>query len=223
MAATDFDWQSSRNDIIQRAFRIVGGLSLGESLTAEQYLQGTIALNDMAKSWQSEKVFLWTIRELDLDFTGGNASYSTATDPPYIAIDRAYWVNGTNLDPLLVMSYRDYEDISDKATVGSPTVIAYDQRSTSYIYPVPSADTTIKIFAVTRAKDFDTTTATGDFTPKWSEALIFGLAHRLSFEYPIELGEFDRIKEMADVSFKKAKRTDHGRGERNFVTGAFGR
>lgn len=222
MAATDYDWQSSRNGLIERALRMVGALSLGEPLSADQYTQALIALNDMVKSWQTEHEFSWTFREQSVTITGGLASVAIPTDPPPILIDSAWWVNGTNWEPIEVVAFRDYESISNKAEVGEPSQLAFDYRSTLYVYPVPATNQTVKLFSVTRIQDFDTSTSTAGFPARWSEALVFNLAHLMSFEYPIELGEFDRIEKKAIETLAKAKKTDHGRGQRNFVRGAFG-
>jgi hypothetical protein len=221
MAATDYDFQSSRNEIIQRAFRIVGALPLGESLSAEQLSQGITALNDMVKSWQTKNIFLWTRRRQTISLTATTASYSVPTDPPFIAIDSAWFVNGSDLDPLEVISFRKYEDISNKTHPGEPVCVAYDQRSTVYVWPVPDANGTMNLFTVTTAKDWDTTTATGDFPAKWTEALVFNLAHRLSFEHTLELGEIENIRAMAATTFAEAKKADHGRGQNEFVRSAF--
>lgn len=221
MAATDYDFQSSRNEIIQRAFRIVGALPLGQSLSAEQHAQGVMALNDMVKSWQTKNVFLWTLRKQTISLTTGNASYTAPVDPPFIAIDSAWMVDGSDEDPVEVLSYRNYQQIPNKTHPGEPTCVAFDYRSTIYVWPVPIANGTLNLFTITKAKDWDTTTATGDFDVKWTEALVFGLAHRLSFEHTLELGEISNIKGMADESFALARKSDHGRGQREFVRSAF--
>jgi hypothetical protein len=97
MATTDFDWSSTRNDIMQRAFRIIGVLPLGDSLSGEQQLQAVQALNDMVKAWQTRHVFLWKVQQLTLSLTTGNATYALPTDPSVIGIEKA-WLRISNID-----------------------------------------------------------------------------------------------------------------------------
>jgi len=81
-------------------------------------------------------------------------------------------------------------------------------------------DYIIHFKAVTRIDDFATGTAI-DFPVRWIEALVFGVAYKLSFEYPVAAdlrmmlkGEFMEQKELA-------KRDNREIPDKSFIVGAF--
>lgn len=63
MALSDYDFNTTRNEIIERAYRIIGKLDPGDTLPGDMMVQAVIALNSLVKSWQSKHVFLWTLRD----------------------------------------------------------------------------------------------------------------------------------------------------------------
>ena len=53
------DFSVNRNEIIESAFRVLGVLGQGRSITAKETSDGAEALNMMIKSWQARDVGLW--------------------------------------------------------------------------------------------------------------------------------------------------------------------
>jgi len=223
MATTDYDFVHTRNQIIQRAFRIVGALSNGQNLTAEKLQQGIEALNSMVKSWQSETCFLWTLEPLTFTTTATDYTYVLDDDPQVIAIDGAWWVNGDYDDPIDRIAWRTYQDIDDKTKTGKPIYIAIDNKRapTAYIWPIPDATYTIKILAITKLQDFDSASGTGDFPVRFTQALEYGLADLLADEYGLPLGERQLLSQKAQKYFQLARRSDRDRQDYMVVRGAF--
>jgi hypothetical protein len=56
-----YDFNKTRNDIIESAWRKTGDLSRGDVLSAEQAAEGAAELNDMVKQWQGEGIKLWSV------------------------------------------------------------------------------------------------------------------------------------------------------------------
>lgn len=223
MATTDFDFQSSRNDILSRAFRICGDLPQGEVLQGDQLVQGNQILNDMVKSWQADHIFLWSIYLTSLTTVAGTEAYSLSTDPPVIAIDTAY-VTQNNVDiPLEVISIRQYQELGDKTTVtGLPRKIAVEwDRATAtylaYIWPSPDAVYTVPYQGIVRLKDFDTATSTGDFQPHWTNALVYGVAADLCDDLGLPMREREYLQGKAATYKTAAKRGDKPISDLNFV------
>lgn len=227
MAVADFNWQSTRNDIIERAFRICGALSLGEAMSSEQSDQGVQALNDMVKSWQSKHVYLWTEYSNTLTLSASTASYALDTDPYIIAIEKAF-IRVSNVDtPIEVCSYHKYLDVSQKTTEATnPSLIAtqWDRDTglfTAYVWPVPNATGTIFYSGITRLKDWDTATSNGDFQPHWTDALTYGLAANLADEIGLPIREREYLTAKADDLLKEAKKGDKAIEENDCVEGAY--
>lgn len=224
MALSDYDFNATRNEIIERAFRIIGKLSPGETLSGEMMTQAVIALNSLVKSWQSRHVFLWTLKDFTQTLTTNVASYSLASsDPPIYAIDRAYLRIDNNDTRIEVASWRQYWDIQDKTSKGDPTLVALNTQlaPTLYVWPVPQQTRTIYFTAIVRLKDFDTANGNPDFPSRYIDALTFGLAHSLSFEYGVPLSERKELERQYQSNFQDAKGGERERADFEFCDGAF--
>ena len=224
MALSDYNFNVTRTEIIERAYRIIGKLSMGEPLSAEMHLQGVLALNSMVKSWQSKHVFLWTLTQFTQTLTAGQASYSLASvEPPVYAIDRAYLRIDDVDRPMEVASWRQYVVISRKVTPGDPSVVALDtsMNPTMYVWPVPTQTRTMYYTGIVKLKDFDTSGGNPDFPVRYVDALTFGLAHALSFEYGLPISERREIERQYQGAFAEAKGGERERADYEFVDGAF--
>jgi hypothetical protein len=224
MAASDYDFNVTRNQIIERAYRIIGAISVGDPLSGEMLNQALIALNSMIKSWQSRNVFLWTLKEFSQTLTAGDASYPlSSTDPAVYAIDRAYLRIDNDDRAVQVASFRQYQDIYNKTDTGDPVMLALDGQisPTMYVWPVPTQTRTIYYTGIVKLKDFDTAGGNPDFPVRYIEAITYGLAHKLSSEYGIPLAERRELERQAQIEFQEAKSGERERAECDFVEGAF--
>ena len=223
MATSEYDFNVTRNEIIERAYRIIGKLSVGETLSGDMYSQAVIALNSMIKSWQSKHVFLWTIKEFTQTLTAGQASYSLATsDPSVYAIDRAYLkINNTD-SACEVASYRQYVDIPNKNAPGDPSVVALDGQinPTLYVWPIPTQTRTLYYTGIVKLKDFDSAAGNADFPVRYIEAITFGLAHKLSYEYGLPIQQSRELERQYQAEFGEAKSGERERAEYEFCSGA---
>jgi hypothetical protein len=223
MAASDYNFNVTRNEIIERAYRIIGKLSVGETMSAEMLSQALIAMNSMIKSWQSRNVFLWTIKEFSLALVPGTKTYVAPTDPPIYAIDQAY-IRLTNDDQRIqICSWRQYVDIWDKDSPGEPDVIALttDITPSIYVWPVPTSAGTIYYTGIVKLKDFDTAGGNPDFPVRYIEAITYGLAHKLSSEYGLPIAERRELERQFQQEFAEAKGGERERADFEFVDGAF--
>jgi hypothetical protein len=226
MAVTDYDFNSTRNEVIERAFRIIGALSLGETLSADQILQGVTALNHVVKSWQSDHIFLWTLKALTISpLVGGTATYALSTDPAVIAVDKAFLRQSNKDLPLEVISWRDYQELPNKTDSGDPTCVTIDNlpAPTLYTWPVVSSVTgkSLYLLCITKLKDWDLAAGSGDFPVKFVDALTYSLAANLADEYGLPLGERNQLERKAASFYDIAKRGDRDRSDYEFVSGAF--
>lgn len=208
MASTDYDWQSSRNKLITRAFRLIGGKSLGEQLNAEEINIGIEVLNDMVKSWQSERIFLWTLKAITQSLSASTTTYALAANPPVIGIERAFIRESGTDTPVTVLSWQDYWNIPNKADEGRPTHIALDNNKTPtlYVWLTPNATYTLYLLAVTTLEDWESSSGSEDFPPRWTDALVYGLAARLADEYKVP--ERAELWQRAELEFNKAAKGD---------------
>lgn len=69
------DFKLNRNEIVKRAFKKLGILAEGETLTAEQEEDGAEDLNLMFKAWQAQGLHLWTYKEAELFLEKNKSKY----------------------------------------------------------------------------------------------------------------------------------------------------
>jgi len=223
MATTDYDFNLTRTQILERAYRIVGAIGEGQPLSATQTEQGRIALNALIKQWQTKGIFLWTLVKKTQALLAADPDYVLGND--VIGIDRAwYQLSGDDI-PVQVISYRQYEyEIVDKADVGEPTMVAIDYHlstPTMYVWPVQSSSLTLEYLAIVRLQDMDTTTGTPDIPQQFLDALVYGAASNLADEYGTPMREREYIQSKADDLFQIAKASNKEYEELPMVMSAF--
>lgn len=164
----------------------------------------------MVKSWQNRGVFLWQEYVYTVNTVAGTSNYATPTAFPFLSIDKAYIRDDSNDIPLEIISFRKYQDVLDKSEQGFPSRLAHDNRSgLIYLHEVPDSIYALYALGIVKLKDWDTTGASGgDLPDRFLQALIFGLAYSLSFEYPVSAGDRRELKQFADQEFQTAKNMD---------------
>jgi len=67
------DFELTRNEIIELAYGKIGGLSDGDSLSAEQYSTASKWLNVIVKNWTAEDIYLWKVDWITQGLTASGA------------------------------------------------------------------------------------------------------------------------------------------------------
>jgi len=225
MAPTDFDYIQTRNEIIEGAFRVVGALEIGQTLTADMLDQGVKALQLLVKSWSNDHLFLWSLSQDSFATVASQEVYNSTLTQAIIGLDKA-WVTESNDDlPLEVVSYSQYLDFYDKETnTGRPQVIAFKPTPAPsfYVWPSPDAIYTVKVLTIVPLQDFDSAASTGDVHSRFQRALKYGLAEDLFDEYPGPMNERQFVQMKAAELFRKARISDMPRETTDEVEGMYG-
>jgi hypothetical protein len=127
MATTDYDFVSTRADIIKAAYYKLGVVPFGQTPNADQIAFAASTLNRMVKDWQNARIFLWSIREfkITLDSTNKITRYNIGSEANVIGIDQAFLRTNNQDDPLKIIPFRDYVQFEDKLTVGTTDCVAF--------------------------------------------------------------------------------------------------
>jgi len=223
MTATDYDFVQTRTEIINRAFRIIGAVAVGQQPTSNESAQAVQALNDLVKAWQNEEhIYLWSLTLKTQTLSAGTYSYALPTDPPFIWVDRAYLSQSGSDSMLEQITWQEYQEIYDKDSSGTPYSFAVNgQDSKIYLYPSPNATDTLYMLGVAKLKDWDSAAGYGDFPQRFQMALTYGLAHQLSHEYGLPLQERQAYQAQERYYLDKAKTSDRPRADEVVVKGAF--
>lgn len=223
MAATDYDFSLTRSKIIESAFRKVGALTLGEPLGADLALQGADALNVMVKEWQNQHIYLWTQQILTEVFAIADNNEVLSLDPAVLYVEKPMRRDGTQDTPVQLRPFSEYQDLTNKSETGTPTTVYIDYKAAPvmYVWPTPTAETTIVYLATLKNKDWDSADGTGEMPQRFLMALIYGLAEVLSDDFSLPIGEKNRIERKAKEYLLKAKISDRDRAPISHVRGAF--
>lgn len=223
--SNSYNYTTNRDAIITRALRIVGAIGQGETPSTVAVTEAAEALNDLIKEWETDGMSLWCVREYTFSPTAGKSSYKIGVGqlPPEIdavaprKVIQA-WARIENRDtPIILITRQEYSMLGAKSSPGNTSQIWYDppgefatdeMYGTLSLYPVPDsfAESSIvyHLNGVRPYADFDSATDILDFPNYWNNAVKWGLADQLAYEYGVGLDERSRIERKADKHKEKA-------------------
>lgn len=221
MAASDFDFVSTRNDIIRRALSKLGVMAAGEVLSAEQVKEGAESLNTMVSNWAARHLNLWRIESASQAFAAG-ATEISLSDPLMLGIHQAYYRDADGCDAQLrILSIDEYQEIWKKSETGTPECVCYfPVDRTLKLYPVPEVAGELLGTYILKMADWDVADSENSFPAGWANALIYGLAAELADDYQIPIKERERLDGKAEYYFQVASRLDDDHVAR-FSRGAY--
>lgn len=203
-------WSLQRDAVVRAALRKLSVLSGGSSPTATQVSEASEALNAMIKGFHADGMPIWAIKEYTFTTTAGTSTYNigpaqTLNTSMPLKVIQGYRVESSgNVNvPLNIYTHYDYNLLPVNSTSGEPVNLYYQPFSTYgtiKLWPTPSdSNTTITLVYQRPFEDMNSATDDFDFPPYWTEALIYGLAWRLSPEYGIPIQ--DRQEMMKNAEF----------------------
>lgn len=223
MATTEYDFTQTRNQIIERAFRIIGVHSPGQSLPGEMAVQGSIALNTLVKYWQTKDLFLWNLKEETISFSANDTSQALGNH--VLGIERAWYVQSNTNISIKIKSYSDYlKNLTSTSSADFPTLCAidYDKSTpTLYLWPKAASAVDIHIHAYNRLKDLDSANDIPEIPQRFIQPLVYGLADVLADEYKTPYQDRKMIKDKADEYFIVAQSSDYEYEDKTVATGAY--
>lgn len=219
------DFNVTRDQLIAGALRIVGAIAQGETATADMVSNASEALNMLAKSWQADGMPLWVMREYSLTLVDGTNTYTVS--PKLLKVVQAFNHNSsTNVDiPMRIITREEYNRLGNKTSEGNPIQVFCNPNLTSTevkVFPTPGSTeatyNTIKLIYQKQFDDFDSASDNPEFPNEFFDALKFGLANRLSYEYGMDVNDRKQLAEQAMLL--KLDALSFGTEEGSFFVGA---
>lgn len=231
------------SDLITRAYKILGDIGTGETMTAAMADDGLVALNSMLDSFSIERLMIYEIRQDSLTWPSNTTSRTIGSGAdfdvhrPDRVEDGTYFVDTNNIAYTVdVLRNRQvYDSIPDKTVVSSyPEKLYYEpstQWGTLYVYPVPNQSLTLKLNSWQPLQIFDTLTETHILPAGYSRMIEFNLAKELEPESALVLpASAHRIANQSKAAVKKNNNLPvfsqtetafvlHGRGRSDIVAG----
>jgi hypothetical protein len=114
--------------------------------------------------------------------------------------------------PLRIEPLREYVDLADKTSEGTPNTIYFDpQRITSYLYVWPEPDRVdyfLTLWVQRTLHDLDGATNDVDYPQEWFMAIALNLAVALSPKYGITGSSFRQLQYLAEYYKELAESYD---------------
>lgn len=214
-----YNYTTNRDAIITRALRIVGAIGQGETPSTAAISEAAEALNDLIKEWEADGMALWCVRQYNFTPTANKSTYKIGVGQLAPEINEIAplkvlqaWARVSDRDtPIILITRHEYSILGAKTSPGNTSQIWYDppgefssdeMYGTLNLYPVPDsfAEANIVYYftGVRPYADFDAAEDILDFPNYWNNAVKWGLADQLSYEYGVGLDERSRIERKAD-------------------------
>lgn len=231
------------NDIISRAYRILGDLGSGEALTSSQADDGLEALNAMLDSFSIERLMIYQVRQESFTWPTNTASQTIGSGgdfdthrPDRIEVGTYFEDSNAIAYPVDIVRNREvYDTIYDKTVQSSyPELLFYDPSvtlATIYAYPVPNQSLTLKLNSWQPLTVFDSLAEVHNLPPGYRRMLSYNLAKELEAEVGLVLSLgahrianqskaiVKRHNNLPTVSQTETAYILHGRGRSDIVAG----
>lgn len=212
------NWNYTRDQIVNSAFRKLGVISDGATATTTQQTAAQEALNNIVFSLYAQGMPVWAMTTTFFTPVQGQNAYTVGSGVGTgnlniiapLKIVQAWNLdvsnpNATYRIPMNIYTQFNYNLLNAPNNQGFPIHFWYqpgNQQGTINIWPAPDAYTAANRqiwFVYQRPFDqFNASTDTPDFPQVWIEPLIYSLVHRLGPEYGIPLSELDKFNETAN-------------------------
>lgn len=240
---TDPSVSTTVGGAITRAYRILGDLGTGETMTASQAKDGLAAFNSMLDAFSVDRLLIYHIKQEPLTWTTNTASMTIGpdgdldTDRPVRVEAGTYFQDANAIAyPVDITRNREvYDNIYDKTVQSSyPELLYYDtsaQLGTLYAYPVPNQALTLHLNTWQPLQTTSLLSTTLVLPPGYRRMIEFNLAKELEAEagLPLPPGalrianeskrSLKRFNNLPILSQTETAYVLHGRGRSDIVVG----
>jgi len=206
-------WSLNRDEVINSALRKLAVLSGGSTPESFQVSDAAQALNAMIKTFQTAGMPLWAIKNITFPTVAAKSTYSVSiggdiATPAPLKVLQAYRIDGTGPNiPMNIYTQYNFNLLPVNNNSG-PSINLYYQplngAGVVKLWPTPSSVSSITMFYQRPFEDMNASTDDFDFPPYWTEALIYGLAWRLSGEYGTPSAERGTLANEAKYFYEQA-------------------
>lgn len=215
------DHSLNGKEVVREALRLIGVGVTGETLSSEELSDGLKVLNRMIKAWQADGIQLWKRTTLSVPLTDGKKTYTLGaggdvdTNRPLKILSAVRENTNGGVAEMEQLAYEDYWNLPSKDSKGIPVQFFFNppvpnnsDLADLTLWPTPdsnaASDWTIELVVQTPLEDIDNGTDDLDFPPYYEEALVYGLAYRMSPEYGLSLQERQLLRADTKETLERA-------------------
>lgn len=201
-------WNLTARDIVKQAMIEIGVLSTGEEPEASEMQDSLVRLNAMLKTWATAGG-LGHLETTGTVTIPANASSGVLASGIRNINSARVVTSATNHRQMVPFNRSQYQMLPNKTATGSPTAY-YLQDSgdstTMYVWPVPTAITTISIDYGRVIETVTDASQTLDIPQEWQEAAYLGLAARIAGMFGatrLDARMVSEVKERAERAYAR--------------------
>ena len=179
------DFSLSVDRIIKQALQKAGLLPLGQNPRSDQMADARDMLNTRLSALQAKGVVLGATERTTLTLTAGTSTYDLPSDTVDLTSDMAMVAKvGFNTQtPVYHISYDNYQRISDKTVLGTPTMLYVEKTGLTVrllLWTVPQDASTLYFRRIRLFKNTDSGGVNPDVWIRQQELLVLYMAHDLA-------------------------------------------
>lgn len=183
-------------ELIRKSMLLIGAISSGESLSADEASDGLSSLNDLLDSWSTDGLLIPAMVREEFTLVPAQASYTigaggnfNTSNPQIIEEARLLDVSGSTPYelPLKIYNVQEYADLTQKTLTTSQPEALYFSRgtplSTISLYTVPSVANKLVLYSRKALTNFTNINNDIELPAGYQRALRYNLALELAVEY----------------------------------------
>ena len=183
---------STWRDLIKGSLKLIGVISPGETLPADEQSDAFNTLKAMLDSWSTEKLIASVVTREVFALTSGQSSYTMGPTGNFntarpLRIENATILNNSNELPMDILNADQWAGVSQKNVQSSiPTKIYSEGTSpleTINLWPVPDGSNSLVLYTWKPLSSLASVGATISLPPGWERAIKYNLAIELAPEY----------------------------------------
>ena len=202
--------------IIDRAARLIGAVSSGESPTTDESADCLTALNAMVDSWNTDRLVIYALADVTKTLTSNDGSYTIGsggdinTTRP-LRIEGAYVTDSGTDVPVEVVDSNAWDSIPLKTTTANyPSLLYYEPAyplGIVHLWPVPTSTDVLTLSVLSQLSSFATVGTSVSLPPGYERALAYNLAIEIAPEFgrPVPA----EVAKIARDSLASIKRVNH--------------
>lgn len=182
-------------DLIKNSLRLIGSISTGETLSADEAVDGLLALNNLVDSWSNEKLIINQFVREEFTLTSGTQSYTLGATGALVT-SRPIKIESASLEiqgaspyevPMEIIDFDEWSRISDRSIQSSiPTKLYVEgsfPNSTIHLWPVPASANKVVLYSRKPIASFALVDDNVSLPPGYLRALTYNLAIEIAPEY----------------------------------------
>lgn len=184
-------------DLIRASMRKLGAIASGEQPSASEASDGLEALNALLESWNTERLFVFSIMPHQYDLTAGKQAYTLGPggdfdQPRPVKIDQAYvhyTQNGPQTPdiPIAILNTDQWASKEVKNTSSTFPTEMYNNGdnplSKLFFWPIPTINVPVILWTWGQIADFPDINQDIILPPGYYRALLYNLAVELAPEF----------------------------------------